>query len=83
MLFRPSSPALTPNMPVALRQVGETLPHHLFHQISSAHLRRTSPVFQEQLYHSMEQLQTKIPNPDPTPDQSLQLKPVFAIEHPQ
>lgn len=76
MLLRPSSPALTPNIPLALRQEGETLLHHFLHQISSAHLRRTSPVFQEQL-------QTKIPNPRPSPDQSLQLKPVFAVEQPQ
>lgn len=31
MLFRPSSPVLTPNIPEALRQVGDPLLHHLFH----------------------------------------------------
>lgn len=48
------------------------------HKISTAlnvHLWRTAQVFWAQLYHSMEQLWTKIPNPDPNSDISLQLKP--------
>lgn len=83
MLLRPNSPALTPNISVALKQVGETLLYTLFHQISSAHLQRTSPIFQEQLCHSMEEFQTKIPNPDPAPGQGLLLSPGFAVEQPQ
>lgn len=83
MLFRPSSPALTPNTSVALRYVGETLLYYIFHQISPAHLQRTSPIFQEQLCHSMEEFQTKIPNPDPSPGQGLLLKPGFAVQQPQ